>query len=134
MRIKTRKREWARLGCFFAFLSFYLFCCESGPPPGMTDPGALIYYGYVDKDAQCSRCHGDEGQGGMFGPQIRDAVPRLGVDKVRDIISYGKGKGDKKMPDFLGLLDETRIEQVIGFLQTWSDTARIDSAAVKFVH
>jgi mono/diheme cytochrome c family protein len=127
MRIKLKTPT--RLGVF-AFFSFSLFSCQSAPPPGMTDPGALIYYGYFDKDAQCSRCHGDEGQGGMFGPQIRDAVPKFGVDKVRDIISYGKGKGDKKMPDFLGILNEAQIEQVIRFLRTWGDTARVDSTGI----
>jgi hypothetical protein len=63
-----------RLFLLFSFLSFYLFCCKSGPPPGMTDPGELIYFGYVNQQAQCSRCHGDEGQGGMFGPKIHGAL------------------------------------------------------------
>jgi len=113
-----------------SFLSFSLFCCKSGPPPEMTDPGALIYYGYFSEDAQCSRCHGDAGQGGMFGPNVRDSVQKLGVDSVREVISYGRGRGDKKMPDFLGELNEMQIEQTIRFLQMWNTAAAIDSAAM----
>ena len=95
----------------------------------MTDPGALIYYGYVNKDAQCSRCHGDEGQGGMSGPEIREAVQKLGVDSVRTVITNGRGKGDKRMPDFEEELAAAQIEQVIRFLQTWNITAPFDSSA-----
>jgi mono/diheme cytochrome c family protein len=116
---------------FFSFFSFFLFCCESGPPPGMTDPGELIYFGYVNKQAQCSRCHGDEGQGGMFGPKIRDAMQRLGVDSVRAIIQNGRGKGDMRMPEMVEELTAEQIEQVIGFLRTWEDTVRVDSGMVK---
>jgi len=93
----------------------------------MTDPGALIYYGYVNKDAQCSRCHGDEGQGGMFGPKIRDVVEKRGGERVRDIIENGKGEGDKKMPDFAQQLAPAQIAQVMRFLQTWNIAAPVDS-------
>lgn len=111
------------------FFSFLLFACASGPPPEMTDPGALIYYGYFNKDAQCSRCHGDAGQGGMFGPPIRDILQKHSIERVRDIIANGKGEGDKKMPDFAGELTAAQIEQVIRFLQTWNITAPADSVA-----
>lgn len=93
----------------------------------MTDPGALIYYGYFKTEAQCSRCHGDEGQGGMFGPPIRDIMQKRSVERVRDIIANGKGEGDKKMPDFAGELTPAQIEQVIRFLQTWNIKATVDS-------
>ncbi|MCG3119256.1 MAG: hypothetical protein ALAOOOJD_01615 [bacterium] len=116
------------------FLSFFLFACESGPPPEMTAPGALIYYGFVNQDAQCSRCHGDDGQGGMFGPQIRDAVAKRGITRVRDIIANGKGEGDKRMPDFAEELTPAQIEQVIHFLQTWNISASLDSTALKAAH
>jgi mono/diheme cytochrome c family protein len=116
---------------FLSFLSFSLLGCDSGPPPEMTDPGALIYHGYANKDAQCSRCHGDEGQGGMFGPEIRQAVQKLGVDSIRTVIINGRGKGDKRMPDFEEELTAAQIEQVIRFLQTWNITAPLDSTAAK---
>ncbi|MGH7457364.1 MAG: c-type cytochrome [bacterium] len=95
----------------------------------MTDPGELIYFGYVNKQAQCSRCHGDEGQGGMFGPQIRGAVQKLGVDSVRAIIAHGRGEGDKRMPGLAKELTSSQIEQVIGFLRTWEDSVAVDSTA-----
>jgi len=95
----------------------------------MTDPGALIYYGYINKDAQCSRCHGDEGQGGMFGPAIRDAAQKLGIDSARAVIINGRGKGDKRMPDFEEELTAAQIEQVLRFFQTWRITAPVDSVA-----
>jgi mono/diheme cytochrome c family protein len=112
-----------------AFLAFSFFGCESGPPPGMTDPGELIYFGYANKQAQCSRCHGDEGQGGMFGPQIRGAVQKLGVDSVRAIIAYGKGEGDKRMPGMAKELTPSQIEQVIGFLRKLDKPVTADSLA-----
>jgi len=95
----------------------------------MTDPGELIYFGYVNKQAQCSRCHGDVGQGGMFGPQIHGAVKKLGVDSVRAIIAHGKGEGDKRMPGMAKELTPGQIEQVIEFLQTWEDSVVVDSTA-----
>jgi mono/diheme cytochrome c family protein len=116
---------------FFSFFALWLFCCTSDPPPEMTAPGALIYYGYTNKEAQCSRCHGDEGQGGMFGPQIRDAAQKIGVDSVRAVIINGRGKGDKRMPDFEEELTATQIDQVMQFLQTWNIAALLDSAATK---
>jgi mono/diheme cytochrome c family protein len=119
---------------FFAFFSLSLFCCESGPPPGMTDPGELIYFGYVNKQAQCSRCHGDEGQGGMFGPQIRGVVKKLGVDSLRAVITFGRGEGDKRMPGMDKELAPEQIEQVIGFLRRWENTGPADSNAINKAH
>ncbi len=113
-----------------AFLSFSLFGCESGPPPGMTDPGELIYFGYVNKQAQCSRCHGDEGQGGMFGPKIHGALQKLGVDSVRAIIAHGKGEGDKRMPGLAKELTPSQIEEVIGFLRRRDEHITVDSGPV----
>jgi mono/diheme cytochrome c family protein len=110
-----------------SFFLFLLVACESGPPPGMTDPGELIYFGYVNKQAQCSRCHGDEGQGGMFGPKISGVVQKLGVDSLRAIIKNGRGEGDKRMPALATELTPEQIEQVIVFLQAWEDTMQVNS-------
>jgi len=105
-----------------------IFCvgvlaCSPSPPPDITDPGQLIYLGYADKYAQCSRCHGQEGQGGMFGPSLRGAMKRIGVDSVRQVIRFGRGAGDNRMEGFEGKLSSLQIEQVISFISTLADSS-----------
>jgi mono/diheme cytochrome c family protein len=124
---QVKRENTPKLIGSFSFLVIFLISCESGPPPGMTDPGQLIFLGYVKKDAQCSRCHGEEGQGGMFGPKIRDAVQKLGLDSVRAIIKNGRGEGDRRMPEFAKELTPEQIDQVIAFLQAWEDTLQMES-------
>lgn len=87
----------------------------------MTDPGQLIYLGYTNKEANCSRCHGEEGQGGMFGPKIRGVLQKKGAEYVRETIQFGKG--DDEMPALAGQLNAEQIEQVIRFLSMWNDSS-----------
>lgn len=101
--------------------------CDVKPPAHVTDPGHLTYLGFTNREVQCSRCHGDEGQGGMFGPKLRGVVQKHGRGYVRKTILDGKGKGDDSMPAFKDQLTEEQIDQVIKFLATWHDTARVKS-------
>jgi len=96
--------------------------CNPSPPSDVTDPGQLIYLGYADKYAQCSRCHGQEGQGGMFGPTLHGGVKKLGADSVRQIIRFGRGAGNNRMEGFDEKLTPVQIEQVISFISTWADS------------
>lgn len=107
------------LAMIFAILEI---ACSPEPPPDITDPGQLIYLGYADKYAQCSRCHGQEGQGGMFGPSLHGAVKKLGADSARQIIRWGRGAGDKRMEGFEEKLTPAQIEQVISFISGWKDS------------
>ena len=102
--------------------AIFLFACEAKPPAHVTDPGHLTYLGFTNRDAQCSRCHGDEGQGGMFGPKLRGIVQRKGADYVRKTILHGKGEGDDAMPPLSDKLTSEQIDQVIAFLATWKDS------------
>ncbi len=111
-----------------------LFClclvaCSPSPPPDITDPGQLIYLGYADKYAQCSRCHGQEGQGGMFGPSLHGSVKKIGVDSARQVIRFGRGVGDNRMDGFEGKLSSLQIEQVISFISTWADSSTDSTSA-----
>jgi len=103
--------------------SLCVLACSPSPPPDITDPGQLIYLGYADKYAQCSRCHGQEGQGGMFGPSLRGSVKKIGADSARQIILFGRGAGEKRMEGFEGELASLQIEQVISFISTWTDSS-----------
>ena len=104
-----------------------LLGCEAQPPAHVTDPGHLTFLGFTNREVQCSRCHGDEGQGGMFGPTLRGVVQKHGGGYVRKTILYGKGKGDDSMPAFKDQLTEEQIDQVIKFLSTWHDSAAVSS-------
>ncbi len=96
--------------------------CNPSPPPDITDPGQLIYLGYADKYAQCSRCHGQDGQGGMFGPALRGVMQKRGIDSVRQVIRFGRGSGNNRMEGFEGKLSPAQIEQVISFISGWKDS------------
>jgi len=105
-----------------AFFSVTIISCSPSPPPDITDPGQLIYLGYTDKNVHCSRCHGQEGQGGMFGPSLRGVVRKIGADSTRHIIRFGKGGGEKRMEGVESRLSSQQIEQVIAFISMWTDS------------
>lgn len=96
--------------------------CEAKPPEHIKDPGHLMFLGFPNREAQCSRCHGEEGTGGMFGPKIRDVMQRKSRDYVRDVILHGKGEDDDRMPGFAEHLTPEQVEQLLDFLATWKDS------------
>lgn len=93
--------------------------CKSGPPPDITDPGQIIYLGYKDTYASCARCHGKEGQGNDKLPEIKNAIRKLGREKVRSVILKGKGIGDDAMPGFADDFAPREVEQILDFLTRW---------------
>ena len=101
-----------------------LLACEAEPPAHIKDPGHLTYLGFGrNREVQCSRCHGEEGTGGMFGPKLRGTVQRKGEERVRAIIQHGViEEGEEEMPPFMQHLTSEEIEQVIRFLATWEDS------------
>ncbi len=108
--------------CGFACVFFV--ACEAEPPAHIKDPGHLIFLGFGrDREVQCSRCHGEEGTGGMFGPKLRGIVQRKGEDYVRETIRHGVvEEGEEEMPPFAQKLSEEEIEQVIRFVATLTDS------------
>ncbi len=99
-----------------------LLGCAAEPPKDVTDPGQLTYLGFVNREVNCSRCHGAEGTGGMFGPKINDIMRRKSRAYVRDVILHGKGEDDDAMPGFAQQLTPEQVEQVLDFLATWVDS------------
>lgn len=109
-----------------------LASCKPSPPTGMNDPGQLIYLGYKDTFVSCKRCHNDEGEGSLQGPDIRDAIKELGRDKVSELIVMGKKSDDyeEDMPAFGEDLSGEEIEFVLDFITHWGkqDSVVTDSA------
>jgi len=131
-RMLFRCPHSARVLGWSLFISY--LGCNPAPPPEITDPGQLIYLGYADKYAQCSRCHGPEGQGGMFGPGLRGVVQKRGIDSVRQVILLGRGKGENRMPGFANELSEMQIEQVMAFVASLRDSLQDSTAATREGH
>jgi mono/diheme cytochrome c family protein len=102
-------------------LCIFPFACERKPPPGVTDPGHLLYLGFGKEDVNCAKCHGPDGQGGWQGPDIRDVFTESDSSRIVRIIKRGKG-GDDEMPAFADLLTQDEIQQLMKHLQTMSTT------------
>ncbi|KAA0224438.1 cytochrome c [candidate division KSB1 bacterium] len=113
-------RSFFSWGMLLTLLLF--FGCEPEPPAHIKDPGHLMFLGFPNRETQCSRCHGEEGTGGMFGPKIRDVLQRKSRDYVREVILHGKGEDDDGMPGFAEHLTPEQVEQLLDFLAAWNDS------------
>ena len=102
-----------------ALLALAILCaCDDGPPPDMTDPGQLLFMGYVKKDVNCSRCHGVDGKGGEKAPSLDGVFAKLGEDGVLDIIEEGKKGKEDDMPPFEGMITDDELTNLLAFLKT----------------
>ncbi len=121
---RLAKKNFAGSLRLCAFACFSFLGCEAKPPAHIKDPGHLIYLGFGrNREVQCSRCHGEEGTGGMFGPKLRGLVQRKGAEYVRETIRYGiKEEDEEEMPPFAQELSAEEIEQIIHFLAAWEDS------------
>lgn len=79
-------------------------------------PGAGLYA------ENCSVCHGDEGQGAVWGaasmqtPPRNFSIERLKRDRMIKSVAYGKP--GTPMPGFSGQLDSLQVKQVVDYVQT----------------
>ncbi|HEX9654101.1 MAG TPA: cytochrome c [bacterium] len=103
-------------GCLSLLLILLLPSCQAQPPADITDPGQLLFLGYVNDDVNCSRCHGQDGQGGQDAPALTDIFKKHDQQKVREIILDGKGLGKKSMPAFAEKLKPEELEALMRFL------------------
>ena len=88
-------------------LVVFLFANEPGRPAAAGSPGAQLF------QANCARCHGAGGEGGI-GPQlsggaaVRDFPNE--TDQI-DLVSNGRGA----MPSFKGTLSPDQIRAVVDY-------------------
>jgi mono/diheme cytochrome c family protein len=90
-----------------------LFANEPGGGSGgaaRSGPGYDVYL------ANCARCHGQEGQGGV-GPKLAGgAVVKAFPDRADQIRLVENGEGT--MPSFRGDLSRAEIEDVVAYTRT----------------
>jgi len=83
----------------------------------------------VDKETNCSRCHGPEGNGGKLGPDLHGVFTRYSEDKIISIIKEGKGEGREAMPAFEEYLTPEQIGALVHFLKILSGPEKKNGAA-----
>ena len=92
--------------------------CEAKPPTDITDPGQLLFLGFVKKEVNCARCHGQNGSGGPEAPDIRTVFKKYDKEMLAEIIEVGKGEGPDAMPPFEVKLNEEEINLLVKFLKS----------------
>jgi mono/diheme cytochrome c family protein len=87
-----------------------LFANEPGGVRAKCGPGYDVYL------ANCARCHGQDGQGGV-GPELAGgAVVKAFPDPADEIRLVEDGEG--VMPSFKGKLSRAQIEDVVAYTRT----------------
>jgi mono/diheme cytochrome c family protein len=87
-----------------------LFVNEPDSGGGTASPGQAVY------EANCARCHGADGGGGV-GPQLSDGtVVEEFPDAADEVAVVADGKGG--MPSFDGDLSPEEIDQVVEYTRT----------------
>lgn len=81
-----------------------------GPQPGIMSAGALAGQ-QVWQARNCTSCHSLYGLGGHIGPDLTNAMTRVGEDGARAILHYGMGR----MPP--QVLTPEEAGQVIAYLR-----------------
>jgi len=76
----------------------------------------------MGKEANCSRCHGPEGNGGKLGPDLHGVFSKYSEEKIITIIREGKGEGREAMPAFEEQLTTDQIAELVRFLKILSRT------------
>ena len=83
------------------------------PKDTLSDPGALLFNGYVDDKVDCWNCHNGNGQGAGRGPNLANRVPKKTDERLTKVIKEGSGF----MPAFRNL-SEAQVTQLIGWMRT----------------
>ena len=73
----------------------------------VTEPGALLFNGYSNPNADCYHCHGGDGVGRfLHGPDLYNEVPAATDAEISETIHKGKSI----MPAYQGKLSEVEID------------------------
>jgi mono/diheme cytochrome c family protein len=81
---------------------------------GLTEPGALLFNGYSNPNADCYHCHGGDGTGRfLHGPDLYNEVPGATDAEISETIHKGKSI----MPAYTGKLSDGEIDTLTHWLR-----------------
>lgn len=74
---------------------------QAAKPGGQTDDAAwALFSGWKRYHANCATCHGPDGMGSSFGPDLTRSLKALDHDHFLETVVNGKQEGDLAMPAF----------------------------------
>lgn len=83
------------------------------PKDTLTDPGALLFNGYVRPAVDCYACHNGDGKGAR-GPSLAREVRETSAEKLAAIIRKGPGP----MPAYgADVLSDDELGQLVSWLK-----------------
>jgi cytochrome c oxidase cbb3-type subunit 3 len=91
------------------FIVVMLFANEPSTSGAAATPGGQLF------QANCARCHGAQGEGGI-GPQLAGVVTRDFPNEADQVTVVTKGRAS--MPSFGGTLTPAQIRQVVDYTRT----------------
>ncbi|MFZ5439357.1 MAG: c-type cytochrome [Myxococcota bacterium] len=83
------------------------------PKEQLTDPGALLFNGYVRPDIDCFSCHNGDAKGAR-APSLARETRSLSAEKLGAIIRQGPGPMPAYGKDVLG---DEELAQIVGWLK-----------------
>lgn len=91
---------------------------RAGPPaPGAQGrASAAEYEGWRQYAVNCARCHGDDAVGGVMAPDLRASVARGSVDSASFHQTVSRGRREKGMPAFEGVLRDEQIAAIYAYV------------------
>ena len=87
-----------------------------------------VWNGYRRYADACLRCHGPDGAGSSYAPNLTESLQRLSYEQFQDVIVNGRQNVNKTsnnvMPSF-GLVEDVilNLDDIYGYLKARSDGA-----------
>jgi methanol metabolism-related c-type cytochrome len=83
-----------------------------------------VYNGHRRYHSVCHTCHGPDGLGGSFAPNLTESLHRLSYEEFADVIINGRKNGNSVMPAFGENQDvATYLDDIYAYLKARSDGA-----------
>jgi methanol metabolism-related c-type cytochrome len=79
------------------------FTADDVPTFNVAEDGTVDWYtfsGFRRFNAECSVCHGPDGQGSSFAPALKDSVYQIDYYAFVDTVVNGRQNGNRVMPSF----------------------------------
>ena len=134
MTTRFPTRTFAFIGAFFVAgatlltVSSPAFAEDKKPYTVKDGKGDIhIYNGYRRYGDACHRCHGPDGSGGSYAPDLTDSLKRLSEDVFKDTVingRIGKAAANSVMPPFGESQDVVLyLDDIYAYLKARSDGA-----------